>query len=290
MIASADGPHGKTACVIQWRAQRKDIASLMVMNPVWSKDSRRLFLAGGMDSLFSIMQFDLQTGQVQTLLLSSTGSAAVSPDGQWVATLLSRSSKQADLAVAKVDGQMTRYLKLALDPEKVDESDLALFSVISWAPDSKRVLVSVGRQMVVANVLTGEGRPYADPETDDVALATLTPAGDAITYLAGLKKEGPGSGQQAVQLRTLSLSNGKSRTLLRLAEGLNLKSGGAFSMAPSGKAAAMRCTTEDSAGKEHSLLVLWDGKTTKTVETDPWLSNLDSNQNQPPMLRGQPLK
>jgi hypothetical protein len=132
----------------------------------------------------------------------------------------------------------------------------------------------MGAQMLVANVLTGEGRVYADARTEDVAFGVFAPAGEAIYYLAGPKKEGAASGQQDVELKTLNVANGKSRTVAVLSSGLELKTSGVLMVAPSGKAAIFRCTTQDAAGKERGLLILWDGKNTQRIETDPWLADL----------------
>jgi Tol biopolymer transport system component len=271
MLVSPDAGEPKTLCVTQWMAKRKDLSRLMIMGPAWSKDSRHLFYADAVGDLFSISDLEMATGRTQTLLLSSTGSATPSPDGQWVATLLAARSKQVCLVAARADGRTTRYVKLGLELDKQDDTDLSLLSEVSWSADSKRVLVSMGAQMLVANVLTGEGRVYADARTEDVAFGAFAPAGETIYYVAGPKKEG---GKQDVELRTFNVANGKTRTVAVLSSGVELKTSGVLTVAPSGKAAIFRCTTQDAAGKERGLLILWDGKNTQRIETDPWLADL----------------
>jgi hypothetical protein len=35
-----------------------------------------------------------------------------------------------------------------------------------------------------------------------------------------------------------------------------------------------RCITKNPAGQERSILILWDGKKTRSIETNPWLDGL----------------
>ena len=272
MVVTPDGKEKKTLCATKWVSRRDDLARLMIMSPVWSRDSRHVFYAQPLGDAFSIADLDTATGRTRALLLSSTGETAPSPDGQWVATLLADGSKQVALVLAKASGRMQKYVRLDLNIEEKD--DLGLSAELSWSPDSARVLVSLGQQMLVVNAATGESRAYRDPETGEIAFGVFSPAGDTVYYLSGLKKGDPNSESQDVDLRCLTLKNGQTKRLVRFSEGLDLKSIGRFSVSPNGKTMLFRCITKDAAGQEKSTLILWDGKRSKTIETDPWLDRL----------------
>ena len=274
MVATPDGKEKKVLCTTQWACKRDDLARLMAMSPTWSMDSRHVFYAQPLGEAFSIVDLDVAAGHSQALLLSSTGGAVQSPSGQWVATLLADGSKQVALVLARADGRMQKYVRLDLDLE--DKDDLFIGSELSWSLDSSRVLVSAGQPMLVVNTGTGESRAYRDPETDDVAYGVLSPAGDSVYYICGLKKGESNSEDQDVDLRSLSLKDGKPKRLVRLSEGLHLKTIGRFSVAPNGKLVLFRCIIKDAAGQEKSVLILWDGKGTKTIDTDPWLDALQA--------------
>jgi dipeptidyl aminopeptidase/acylaminoacyl peptidase len=273
MVVTPDGKERKALCTAQWTCRRDDLARLMVMSPTWSRDSRHVFYTHPLGEAFSIVDLDILSGRTQALLLSSTGAAVPSPDGQWVATLLADDgSKQVALVLAKANGRMQKYVRLDLDLEEKD--DLGLATELSWSPDSTSVLVSVGQPMLVVNAGTGEGRAYRDPETGDIAFGVFSPSGDSVYYLSGLKNGDPNSGDQDVDLRCLTLKNGQTKRLVRFSEGMDLKSIGRFSVSPNGKAFLFRCTRQDPAGMERSILILWDGKKTRSIETDPWLEGL----------------
>lgn len=272
MAISPDGKERKVLCTAAWAGSRDDLRTLMAMGPTWSKDSRHLFYAPPLGQAFPVMDLDVVTGRSQALLVSSTGEAVPSPDGRWVATLLSDESKRTALVLASADGRMQKYVRLDLELE--DEADLLVLSELSWFPDSRRVLVSAGQSMLVVNADTGEGRAYRDPDTDEIAYGVPSPAGDTVFYLCGLKRGEPSSGDEDIELRSLTLRNGRTKRILRLSEGMGLKSLGRFSVSPNGKLILFRGITQDPAGREKTVLILWDGKRTKTIDTDPWLAEL----------------
>jgi len=272
MVASPDGKERKVLCTAAWAGKRDDLRSVMATGPTWSEDSRHLFYSQPLGRAFSVMDLDVATGRSQALLVSSTGEAVPSPDGRWVATLLSDESKRPALVLARADGRMHKYVRLDLELE--DEADLFLLSGLSWLPDSGRVLVSAGQSMHVVNADTGEARAYRDPDTDQIAYGVPSRAGDTVLYLCGLEKGEPSSADEDIELRSLTLRNGRTKKILRLSEGMGLKSVGRFSVSPNGKLILFRGTTQDPAGREKTVLVLWDGKRTRTIDTDPWLAEL----------------
>jgi len=276
MVVTPDGKDKRALCTTQWVGRRDDLARLMVMSPVWSIDSRHVFYAHTLGEVFSMAEVDLVTGHTRALCLSSTGSCTPSPDGQWVATLLADESKQVALVLAKADGRMQKYVKLDFDLG--DKDDLGLSAEVSWSPDSARLLVSMNQKMLLVSAATGEGRLYRDPQIDDTAFGVLSPEGQTIYYIAGLKKGDPNSPDQDVDLKSLTLANGQTKRLVRLSEGLAVKSAGRFSISPNGKAVLFRCTRKDQTGTERAALVLWDGKRSKTIETDPWLEALPGSK------------
>ena len=274
MVVSPDGKEKRALCTTQWVGRKDDLARLMILSPIWSTDSKRVFYARVIGDVYSVGEADLLTGHTQALCLSSTGSCVPSPDGQYVATLLADESKRVSLVLAKADGLMQKYVRLDFDLG--DKDDLGLGEEISWSPDSARVLVSMGQQMILVNAGTGEGRLYSDPETADTAYGVLSPDGQTVYYIAGVKKGEPNSPDQHVDLKSLNLASGRTKKVVRLSEGLHLKSAGTFSVSPNGKLVLFRCTTKDQAGTEKAALILWDGKKAKTIETDPWLEGLES--------------
>jgi Tol biopolymer transport system component len=272
MAVSPNGKERKVLCTTQWACKRDDLARLMAMSPAWSADSRHVCFAQPLGEVFSIIDLDIVAGRSQALLLSSTGAAVQSPNGQWVATILSDGSKQVTLVLARADGRMQKYVRLDLELE--DKDDLGISSELSWSSDSSRILVSAGRPMLVVNAGTGEARAYHDPETTDIAFGIFSPSGDTVYYLCGLRKGDPDSRKQDVDLKALSLKDGKTKRLVRLSEGLDLETIGRFSVSPNGKNMLFRCITKNPAGQERSILILWDGKKTRTIETNPWLDGL----------------
>jgi Tol biopolymer transport system component len=143
ITASPNGKESKTLRILEQTSPRDDIGLIMLMRPEWSKDSQRLFYARRAADGYYIGSLDLATGQMAAHGLSALGSPVLSPDGQWIASLMEGDSKEVLLSVARTDGRAQKYFRLNLDMG--DDGDSLLVTRLSWSPDSRLVLVAPNR-------------------------------------------------------------------------------------------------------------------------------------------------
>jgi Tol biopolymer transport system component len=270
MVARPDGRDKKVLRVMKWLGDEDARFRLIFSQPQWSPDSRLVFYTRSMDEngeLFYIGSLDLTTEKTKAHLFSSIGTPAVSADGKWIASVLNTDSDKALLVVARVDGGADKYYKLDMEIDK----DKTLFLNLMWSPDSQRILIAPESQMCVVNTMTGEVKKYSDPDAKEVAYGIFSPQGDKLYYLAGFEKDDPNSDTEKVNLMSMDLKDSKTQVVFEISSVPELKGPGRFSISPNGKMVLFRCILKDKTGGERSALLLWDGKTKKIVETDPWL-------------------
>lgn len=270
MVARPDGQEKKGLRVMKWLGDEESRLRLIFSQPQWSPDSRLVFYTrslGDDGELFYIGSLDLTTDKTEVHLLSSIGTPAVSGDGKWVASLLSPDSDEAILTVARVDGSAHKYYKLDLE---IDNEEM-LYLTLMWSPDSKRILIAPNKQLCVVNAMTGQVRKYRDPDAKEIAYGIFSPQGDKLYYLAGYEKNDPNADGEIINLMSMNLKDSKTQVVFEISRVPGLEGSGRFSISPNGKMVLFRCVMKGKAGVEKSVLLFWDGKTKKIVETDPWL-------------------
>jgi len=275
MVVATSGKEKRVLRTMQWIDVDDSHLQLIFMSPTWSRDSQHLYYAQFIEEgLFYFAGLDIDTGQARAYVLSSLGTPSLSPDGMWVATLLETESEQLCLVLAKTNGSMQK--SIALDSDIDLDDQLGLLNGISWSPDSTLVLVASEEVFQIVNTVTGHTRIYQDRNTDGIGYGVFSPEGDQLVYLANADSNDPNDPNdetQNLELRRARLDNGEIETLFKLSDMPDLEhmESGKFSISPNGKTVLLRGLFEDTAGEQKSILLFWDGKTHKRIETDPWL-------------------
>lgn len=265
IVVRPDGKERKILRILKWLGDEEDRTVLMFVMPAWSKDSKRLFYARALDEFFYISSLDIATGQTCAHIFSSLGTIAVSPDGDWVASLLKTDSKQFLLTLARVDGSSQKYLKL--DPNIGEEELIDAFVELSWSPDSKHILIAPEEEFAIVDVQTGLIRKYRDPDTEKIAHGMFSPDRHKIYYLAVYEGADPNSDDERIFLKYVNQEDGKTQAVFEISELRGVEGVGKFSVSPDGRIMLLRCQRV----YERSALIFWDGKTRKIVGTDRWL-------------------
>ena len=265
IVIRPDGKERKILRILQWLGDEEDRTVLMFVMPAWSKDSKRLFYARALDEFFYVGSLDIATGRTCAHIFSSLGTIAVSPDGDWVASLLKTDSKQFLLTLARVDGSSQNYLELDL---QTDEEELIdAFVELSWSPDSKHILIAPEEEFAIVDVQTGLIRKYRDPDTKKIAHGRFSPDRHKIYYLAVYEGADPNSDDERIFLKYVNREDGKTQAVFEISELRGVEGVGKFSISPDGRIMLLRC----QRAYERSALIFWDGKTRKIVGTDRWL-------------------
>jgi Tol biopolymer transport system component len=274
MVIRPDGQVKKVLRTMKWLGDEDARLRLIFSQPQWSPDSRLVFYTRSLDDngeLLYIGSLDLTTDKTEAHLFSSIGTSAVSGDGKWVASLLSPpGSGEALLAVARVDGGAHKYYKLDMDMDKKEN----LYLTLMWSPDSKHILIAPNEQMCVVNPITGKVKKYNDPDAKELAYGIFSPQGDKLYYLAGFEKDDPNSDKEKINLMSMNLKDSKTQVVFEVSKVPDLEGPGRFSISPNGKMILLRCIMKGKAGVEKSVLLFWDGKKHKIIETDSWLAEI----------------
>ena len=271
IVVRPDGQDKKILRTMKWVGDEDVRVGLILSQPQWSPDSSHIFYARSLadGEVYYISSLNLGTDKTEAHLFSSIGTPTVSPDGKWVASLLSRnSSDEAIVTVARVDGGAHKYYELDL---KMDKEQMLMLSLM-WSPDSKDILFAPNEQMHVVNSMTGEVKNYTDPDAKEAAYGIFSPQGDKLYYLAEFEKDDPDSDKEKINLMSMNLKDSKTQVVFEVSKVAGLKGPGRFSISPNGKMFLFRCIIEGKEGKEKSALLFWDGKKEKVVKTDPWLA------------------
>jgi dipeptidyl aminopeptidase/acylaminoacyl peptidase len=273
MVVRPDGQGKKVLRTMKWAGDEESRVRIILAQPQWSPDSGHIFYARSLDDgeIYYIARLNLSTDKAEAHLFSSIGTPAVSPDGKWIASLLSpNGSDKALLAVAQVDGGAHKYYKLDL---KIDKEEM-FFVTLMWSPDSQHILIAPNEQLCVVNPMTGQVREYRDPDPEHIAYGIFSPQGDKLYYLAGYEKDDPNSGKEKINLMSMNLKDSKTQVVFEFSSVPELEGPGRFSVSPNGKMVLLRCVMKGKAGVEKTVLLFWDGKKHKIVETDPWLAEI----------------
>jgi len=273
IVVRPNGQDKKVLRTMKWAGDEDSRVRIILAQPQWSPDSSHIFYARSFDDgeVYYIAGLNLSTDKAEALMFSSIGTPAVSPDGKWVASLLSpNGSDEALLAVAQVDGGEHKYYRLDL---KIDKEQM-FFITLMWSPDSKRILIAPNEQLCVVNAMTGQVRKYRDPDPEHIAYGIFSPQGDKLYYLAGYEKEDPNSDKEKINLISMNLEDSKTQVVFEVSKVPDIEGPGRFSISPNGKMVLLRCVMKDKAGGEKSVLLFWDGKKHKIVETGPWLAEI----------------
>jgi Tol biopolymer transport system component len=270
VIASPDGKESKTLKTLEQPGSRDDLASIMLMRPEWSKDSQRLFYSRGTPDEYYVSSLDLTSGQMAALCLSALGVPALSPDGQWLASLMkSDAEKELLLVITRTDGSVQKYFRLNLDIGKDSDS----FPVLrpSWSPDSRLVLVAPATEFGIVDTVTGQVQRFRDPDTNDIAYGVFAGEGQKLYYVAYWNQERSDAPREPVQLRSYDLKSRKTRAVFTISDRdiPNLKGCITLSLSPDGRKGTLWCVSDED---DKSALLLWDGKTRRVLGTQSWLT------------------
>ncbi len=286
MIVTSDGKESKVLKILQWQGDKDDRKMIVFVKPEWSVDSRRLFYARmlGPAEIFYFASLDIPTGQMHTHLLGSFGTCAASPDGKHVASLLKIDSDRLLLTIAQTEGKAQKYFELG----RHEDTERPFFPSLSWSPDSRSLLVPAKDEVLIVDAFTGSINKYRDPQTGPVACGTFSPDGTRLYYLSANELHDPNTDAKPpkISLRYMDLSSNKAKEVFELSDFPHSGEGGAvFSVSPDCKTVLLRCLLEDQPDGQKSMLILWDAKGRRTVETDGWLIQKTSAQR---VLEGRP--
>ncbi len=266
VIVSPDGSQHKTLRTMQWSNSKDNLVGLMIMSPAWSKASGHLFYAQSVNDLFYIADIEIATGHTRACVLSSLGTLTLSPDGQWIATLLESGSWS--LQLTKTDGTMQKSIQLDLGSDSSDS--IGLTQGLSWSPDSVLILAASDKKVQIVNTLTGHTQVYQDNDVEEMAYGMFSTQGE-VYYLAGLEKTDPNTETQPIELKSSNLKTGSVQSLLKVTDVPGVKDVGRLSVSPDARTVLIRCALTGESGKDRPALLFWDGKTPKVIETDPWM-------------------
>lgn len=260
MAVTPDGKEKKVLRVLKFAGDEDTRKGLSAIKPEWSADSKSLFYVRVANGGHYIASLDIDTGQMYIHLFSSTPMPILSPDGKWVASLL-----EDTLILGRVDGTMCKYLK-------IDELE---YSFAIWSPDSKKLLLTAKNVFVLIDTNTGDKKLLHDPGAELLGFGCFSPPGDSIYYLAGYESDDPNSPEPGFGIKSMNLNDKKTTVLFTIPEQIRVILDGdalaQFSVSPNGRMFLVRAVKEDDSGEGKSILLFWDGKTKKIVETDPWL-------------------
>ncbi len=260
MAVRPDGKGKKVLRVLKFVGDEDARKGLPAIKPEWSPDSESLFYVRTIGDIHYIASLSIDTGEAYVHLFSLGGMPLVSPDGNWVASLL-----EDTLMLGRVDGTMSKYLK-------VDELE---YSFAAWSPDSKKLLLTAKNVFVLIDTNTGDKKLIRDPGAELLGFGCFSPPGDSIYYLAGYESDDPNSPEPGFGIKSMNLNDKKTTVLFTIPEQIRVILDGdtlaQFSVSPNGRMFLARAIKEDDSGEGKSILLFWDGKTQKIVETDPWL-------------------
>lgn len=274
MVVKPDGKEGKVLRVLEWIGDEDTRKQLVLTRPKWSEDSKRLFYARafGSKEYGYISSLNIATGQMEAHVLGSLDPYCVSPDNKWIASLLKTESERVLLTVARVDGDLQKYYKL--DPE-IPAEHISFATEIFWSPDLSKILFQADEATLRAiDLATGEMEQYGNHEGERIVWPMLSSIDGKLYYVTGRDTEDLNSTEQIIEFKRMSLEDKKTDTVFMLTQIPELDEEGRFFISPNGKMVLLRCVLNDEAGRKKTVLIFWDGKAQKIVETDPWLMEI----------------
>ncbi len=281
MIARPDGTKRRVLRVIESEGNEDNRKTLMLIRPEWTKDCKHLFYArmiGSGDSCY-IGSLEIDTGKMYAHLLVSSAILAVSPDGNWVASLSELGPEKVLLTLAKTDGSFHKYFRLELNLREGPPA----YSAVTWFPDSKHLLLWAKEgDFRIMDADTGSTEEYRDPNAKDMVYPVFSATGNTLYYLAVREANEPNGPEKLISLKSMNLKDKAIKTVFVLSDvpDLDNDKNGIFSISPDGKRVIMRAVIKSAGEKDRSALLFWDGKTRKVVETDRWIEKpLYGNEN-----------
>jgi len=260
MAVRPDGKEKKVLRVLKFAGDYDARKGLPAIQPAWSTDSKSLFYIRVVDDGEGyIAGLDIDTGQTYIHLFSMSGVPLISPDGNWLASWF-----EDTIILGRIDGTMSRYLK-------VDELE---YSFAVWSPDSKSILLTAKDTFLLIDNNTGDKKLIRDTDVELLGFGRFSPDGESIYYLAGYESDDPNLPQPAFGIKSMNLNNKKTNFLFTIPEQIQVILNGdtlaPFSVSPDGRMFLVRGLIEKN-NNPTSILLFWDGKKTKIVETAPWL-------------------
>jgi hypothetical protein len=270
IVVTPDAKERKILQVMKWVGDYDGCSAIMNMRPSWSADCERLFYVRLFEDLFYTGSIDIATGKTYAHLIGSIWTPVVSPDGEWVASYLEQEHGNM-LVVTRIDGNMCKYFKLDLEIEKQFIQDL-----VFWSPDSKKVFVVAEDSMLHAvDITSGKIEQYSLADANNInAYYTLSSTGEKLYYITGIAKnleEFLRVTDRKFSLRYMNLQDKSTGTVFSFSGFPEHSEGGRFSIAPNGKIVLLRAVIDDGSERARSVLIFYDGKTQKVVQTDRWL-------------------
>lgn len=269
MIVAPDGNEQEVLQVVNWANDDDVLEELMLSRPVWSPDSGCIFYVRHLSEApeFEICSLDLDTGDVRTYIASSTSTHAVSPDGNWVASLCEDNVEGLKtIMLAGIGTNFGAYAEINLEDNERPIAE------ILWSPDSRKIFVQTEETTFCAvDFSNGNIEPYSDPDPNSIASPVLSLLDNKLYYLAGCEGNDVNSSEDVIDLRCMNLEDGQIETVFSLSEIPELEETGRFSISPNGEMVLLRCVIDTEIGDEKSAFVLWDGQNRKIIETDRWL-------------------
>lgn len=270
MIVTPDGNEQEVLQVVSWANNGDVLEELMLSRLVWSADSSRIFYALHLSESpeFEICSLYLNTGEVQTHVASSTGAFAVSPDGNWIATLGKDGEDSKAIALTELYGNTSQYLPINYK----DNQDSIGNVEILWSANSRKVFIQAEETAFYAVDFTNKNMElYTDHAAESIAYPVLSLLDDKLYYLAGCKGNDVNSPEDIIDLKCMNLEDGQIETIFTVSEIPELDGAGRFDISPNGKMVLLRCVMDPEIGDDKSAFVLWDGQKRKIIETDRWL-------------------
>ncbi len=267
MLIRPDGGERKTLQTMKFQNDNNDKNnSVALLQPVWSRDSKRIFYMRGYEDFWYAGNIDIPTGKTYLNLLTS-GDIAVSPDNKWIASFIKENNI---LIVANLDGSLCKYFKLNFE---VKNENLIMVDGMSWSPDSKKIFIT-DKEFSLYAIDTTSGQTdllIASDPNNSYAYYTISSTGQEIYYITNPGSEIGNTNNKKIELWYLNLRNSTKGKLFTFELPDINEEPARFSIAPNGKLVLLRSIIKDANNVEKTALIFFDGRTQKIVETDSWL-------------------
>lgn len=266
IIATPDGKDRKVLKNLNSPGDSKDMCELWAMQPTWSKNSKELFYSRRISSQsFYLASITIDSGKT-TAYVPSEAMPLLSPDGKKILAYEGEQDNMISFLIANTKGKKINHFTM--------DSKEAGFPFL-WMPDSKHLLCTTEKSLLTLNIYTAAVEKLIDvklqPKTgssDMVLYPRFSPKGDTLYYFAIEKSIDPNR-DNSVWLNSMNIKNKQIVPVYELSEIPGNTA--SFFISPDCKTVLARAIVDDENKDDKSAFVVWDGKSRKIIETDPWL-------------------
>lgn len=278
MLATPDGKEQKVLKNLKSLGGKEHQKALIYMPPVWSENSKRIYYTRMPSSdLIYIASIDIASGSTIAHISSNTLVPILSPDGKKFAGLIPEQDGMK-VVITNIDGKETNSFIVNMVKNGLIND---LSRPILWMPDSKHILFLTEKDLMALDVNTGNTEKLKDIDllqieeslwTDSSTkgfFVKLSPKGDKMYYLIPRKSADPNE-KDSVWFESMTIKTKQITPIFELSQ-ISEFDIGMFSISPDCKTVLLRTIVEEDNQKNKSVIFVWDGKSQKVIETDPWV-------------------